>query len=84
MKTFLSFQSSAFGPESMNKYTLLVQGGQEKLAAAPKEQDFPSLAASKLPSESSTPAGTAWTRPPSQLQGVLSSLVLGIDLLCLQ
>jgi len=38
------------------------QGGQESLAAAPKEQDFPSLSASKPPIVSST--ATAWTRPP--------------------
>merc|ERR1719295_2554352 len=41
---------------------------QETLAAAPKEQDFPSLAASKTPAESSAPAGTAWACPPSHSQ----------------
>jgi len=42
------------------------QGGQDTLPAAPKEQDFPSLSASKPPNVSST--ATAWTRPPPQPQ----------------
>merc|ERR1740116_286851 len=58
------------------------QGGQETSAPTPKEQDFPSLAVSKSASESSKPAGTAWTRPPSQLQAQSSpeELVAAIPL----